>query len=71
MMNERADRLAPPEGDPAGQTGTPPETQQSQPGDMQTFLGRQLRAVYDDIARQPVPDRFLELMAQLEVKTAK
>ncbi|HEX4765543.1 MAG TPA: NepR family anti-sigma factor [Lichenihabitans sp.] len=29
-------------------------------------MGRQLRAVYDDVARQPVPDRFLELMKKLE-----
>lgn len=34
--------------------------------DMQAFIGRQLRAVYDDIAKQPVPDRFLELMQQLD-----
>ena len=34
--------------------------------DMQAFIGRQLRAVYDDIAKQPIPDRFLELMKQLE-----
>jgi hypothetical protein len=38
--------------------------------DMQQFIGRQLRAVYDDIAKQPVPDRFLELMKQLEGKSA-
>lgn len=38
--------------------------------DMQLFIGRQLRAVYDDVAKQPVPDRFLELMKQLESKTS-
>ena len=37
--------------------------------DMQQFIGRQLRAVYDDVAKQPVPDRFLELMKQLDNKT--
>lgn len=37
--------------------------------DMQSFIGRQLRAVFDDVAKQPVPDRFLELMKQLEAKT--
>jgi hypothetical protein len=42
------------------------ETTSSVPADMQQFIGRQLRAVYDDIAKQPVPDRFLELMKQLE-----
>ena len=37
--------------------------------DMQQFIGRQLRAVFDDVAKQPVPDRFLELMKQLDSKT--
>ncbi len=35
-------------------------------GDLQAYIGRQLRAVYDDVARKPVPDRFLELMKKLE-----
>lgn len=38
--------------------------------DMQQFIGRQLRAVFDDVAKQPVPDRFLELMKQLDSKTS-
>lgn len=38
--------------------------------DMQQFIGRQLRAVFDDVAKQPIPDRFLELMKQLDSKTA-
>lgn len=37
--------------------------------DMHQFIGRQLRAVFDDVAKQPVPDRFLELMKQLDDKT--
>jgi hypothetical protein len=38
--------------------------------DLQSLIGRQLRAVYDDIAKQPVPDRFIELMQQLDTKSA-
>ena len=34
--------------------------------DVQAYIGRQLRAVYDDVAKQPVPERFLDLMKQLE-----
>ena len=34
--------------------------------DVQAYIGRQLRAVYDDVAKQPIPDRFIELMKQLE-----
>ena len=39
-------------------------------GDMQMLIGRQLRAVYDDIAKQPVPDRFIELMKQLDTASS-
>jgi hypothetical protein len=39
--------------------------------DIQAHLGRQLRAIYDEVAAQPVPDRFLKLLQQLEQKTAK
>ena len=34
--------------------------------DLQAHIGRQLRAVYDEIANEPVPDRFLKLLEQLE-----
>lgn len=34
--------------------------------DMQSHLGRQLRAVYDEMASQPVPDRFIALLDALE-----
>jgi hypothetical protein len=34
--------------------------------DVQAHIGRQLRAGYVDILNQPVPDRFLELLAQLD-----
>lgn len=33
---------------------------------VQDHIGRQLRAVYDDLLSQPVPDRFLELLQQLD-----
>jgi Anti-sigma factor NepR len=34
--------------------------------DIQSYIGSQLRAVYDDVVKQPIPDRFLELMRQLD-----
>ena len=37
--------------------------------DVQAYIGRQLRAVYDDVVKQPIPDRFLALMKQLEEQT--
>jgi hypothetical protein len=35
---------------------------------IQDHIGRQLRAVYDDVLNQPVPDRFRELMDKLDEK---
>jgi len=32
----------------------------------QTKIGQQLRAMYDDVVRQGVPDRFTELLKRLE-----
>ncbi|PZQ19109.1 MAG: hypothetical protein DI565_01595 [Ancylobacter novellus] len=34
--------------------------------DVQAHIGRQLRAGYVDILNQPVPERFLELLAELD-----
>ena len=34
-------------------------------------IGRHLRAVYDDVLNQPIPDRFLDLLNQLGSKTSK
>jgi anti-sigma factor NepR-like protein len=36
--------------------------------ELQAHIGRQLRAVYDEIAHQPVPERFLALLEELERK---
>ena len=32
----------------------------------QDHLGRQLRAMYDDLLQEPIPGRFLALIARLE-----
>jgi hypothetical protein len=37
-------------------------------GELQAHIGRKLKAAYDDILGQPVPDRFLELLKALEEK---
>ena len=37
--------------------------------DMHGQIGRQLRSIYDSVVSQPVPDRFLELLNQLDNKT--
>ncbi len=55
-----------PQGDAKPQTVAPDDTKRIPGVDVQAYIGRQLRAVYDDVANQPVPDRFLDLMKQLE-----
>ncbi|HZP74867.1 MAG TPA: NepR family anti-sigma factor [Pseudolabrys sp.] len=34
--------------------------------DIQAKLGQQLRAMYDDVVNQGVPDRFAELLTRLD-----
>jgi hypothetical protein len=36
--------------------------------DVQAHIGRKLRAGYTDILNQPVPDRFLDLLAELDLR---
>lgn len=33
------------------------------------LIGQKLRAYYDEVTKLPVPDRFAELLNQLEMKT--
>jgi hypothetical protein len=35
---------------------------------LQAQLGRQLRAIYSDVAEEPVPDRFIRLLEELEAR---
>ncbi len=37
--------------------------------DVQSHIGRQLRSLYDAVVKQPVPDRFVELLAKLDEKS--
>ena len=34
--------------------------------DLQTHIGSRLRALYDEVVSEPIPDRFMELLNQLE-----
>ena len=36
--------------------------------EIQTKIGEQLRAMYDDVVGQGVPDRFVELLQRLDEK---
>ena len=37
--------------------------------DLKDYISRQLKALYDDVANQPVPERFKELLDRLDQKT--
>lgn len=39
--------------------------------DIQTKIGQQLRAIYDDVVDQGVPDRFVELLRNLDKEAGK
>jgi len=55
-----------------GLDGAPAQQPTPQPGlqpQVQDHIGRQLRALYDDVLGQPVPDRFKELMDRLDQRT--
>lgn len=39
--------------------------------EIQTKIGQQLRAIYDDVVDQGVPDRFADLLRSLDTQTAR
>lgn len=39
--------------------------------EIQTKIGQQLRAIYDDVVDQGVPDRFVDLLRNLDRETTK
>ena len=42
---------------------------QKVPSDVEHSLGKQLKTYYQDIISQEIPDRFLQLLQQLDEKT--
>ncbi len=52
-----------------GSTGTPGADRPRHPSissDLADQIGARLRSVYDDVLVQPVPERFMDLLRQLE-----
>jgi hypothetical protein len=45
---------------------TPEKTEAKLGRDIQAKIGQQLRALYDDVVNQGVPDRFSELLNRLD-----
>jgi len=38
--------------------------------DLQAHIGRQLRSLYDEVLKEPVPDHLRTLLAELEKKSS-
>lgn len=51
-----------------GGTPTPARMSFGLDADVETHIGGRLRAMYDSVLREPVPDRFLDLLRQLDSK---
>ena len=61
MKNPKAGPKAP------TRTGAAPGKPEPSLGqDVQTKIGRQLRAIYDDVVNQGVPNRFVDLLDRLD-----
>jgi len=50
---------------------SPPPKDAILEADLQAHIGRQLRAVYDEVVNEAVPDRFLQLLEELERKKSE
>lgn len=46
--------------------GLQPAADEGLSPNLQAHIGRQLRAVFDEVAREPIPDRLLRLLKELE-----
>ena len=60
--SSKSHSAASPHGDGAARTPDPM---------VEEAISRQLRKLYDDVASEPVPDRFTELLKQLEQQDGK
>jgi Anti-sigma factor NepR len=53
-----------------GRSGGPGKGRGKSKADLGAQIGFQLRNLYDDVLNQPVPDRFLDLLSQLETSSS-
>jgi hypothetical protein len=69
MAQNRLDRPAPRPA-PSARKAMPAEEPGLDRG-IQNHIGAKLRAMYDDLRDQPVPDRFLEILGNLDPNTSQ
>ena len=56
---------------PHGQVGPAKDNADSLDPRIQNEIGKHLRAIYDDVINEPLPDRFMELLEKLERTSRK
>ena len=65
---KQAPRMAPPNSDAPTSIHGAQGSEVKLDTDLQAHIGRQLRAVYDEVVNEPVPDKFIRLLEELERK---
>lgn len=55
-----------PERDVSASGGQPPRHPPEAGGDKKEWIRQQLRAAYDETLKEPIPERFLELLDQID-----
>jgi Anti-sigma factor NepR len=58
-------------GAPKKPSKTAPKTSAAGYAGMEKHIGSQLKALYDDMVAEPIPDRLLDLLNRLDDKAAK
>jgi hypothetical protein len=53
------------------ETGSSPTSSGRLGRDVQAKIGTQLRAIYDDVVKEGVPDRFVDLLKRLDLPDEK
>jgi hypothetical protein len=56
---------------PQGQVDSAKDKSDSLDPRIQNEIGKHLRAIYDDVINEPLPDRFMELLEKLERSSRK
>jgi len=64
-------RMKVPSSSNTDETDTPSAAAAKLGPDLQAHIGRQLRSMYDEVLKEPVPDRLRDLLQQLEQKPTK
>ena len=66
----KSSKQRPPKPPIASDGGDGPEAPGGAPFPVHEHVGRHLKALFDDVTSQPIPDKFVKLLEELERKQA-